>query len=503
MVKLKNRTINNQTFKELTSAKGGLQPIQDQIMSIKALSDYTFYSRYARYNKQEKRRESWDEAVDRVYQMHRTKYAKQIEEHPELGELIDFAQMMQTKKRVLAAQRSLQFAGEPIFKHELKMFNCLTTHIDRERVFQEIMYSLLCGCGVGFSVQKQHISKLGELFSWTERVDNNKEKSKITYVVEDSIEGWADAVGVLMSSWFKNSWGEFDEYKGRSIDFDFSQIRPEGALIAGQFKAPGPDGLRITLEKIHSLLATSAWNNEAKGNNNTLSTIDAYDIIMHISDAVLSGGVRRSATLCLFSHDDEDMMTAKTGDWFIKNPQRGRSNNSAALLKGHVTAEEFHALMKAAEQFGEPGFIWVDNLDSCFNPCVAGDSSIKLPNGGWITMKDLVEKVQNGEEVEVISYNVETGEEEIDLVKYGIKTRESANVIKLELEDGRVLKLTPSHRVLTSNRGYVEASRLTEDDDIITDSNFDNSQYQEFSEATPVEYIDQEKWTNMVVVENK
>lgn len=339
-------------------------------MSIKALSDYTYYSRYARYNKEEKRRENWDEAVTRVFDMHRTKYAKQIEENPELNEYISFAENMQKKKRVLAAQRSLQFAGDPIFRHELKMFNCLTTHIDRERVFQEIMYSLLCGCGVGFSVQKQHVEKLGEIYSWEERIGVGDEKpDRIKYVVEDSIEGWANAVGVLMSSWFKNSWGEFDNYKCKHIDFDFSKIRPEGTLIAGQFKAPGPNGLKRTLEYIHSLISVYAFSH-SNNPNLKLRPIDCYDIIMHISDAVLSGGVRRSATLCLFSHDDEEMLNAKIGDWFIKNPQRGRSNNSAALLKGHVTKEEFHKLMESTKQFGEPGFIWMDDLDICFNPCV-------------------------------------------------------------------------------------------------------------------------------------
>jgi ribonucleoside-diphosphate reductase alpha chain len=326
-------------------------------MSIKALSDYTFYSRYARYNKEEKRRETWEEAVARVFAMHRKKYAKQIEENPELGELIDFAQSMQNKRRVLAAQRTLQFAGDPIFKHELKVFNCLFTHIDRPRVFQEIMYSLLCGCGVGFSVQKQHVNQLGCLKKPT--------KGPKTYTVKDSIEGWADAVGVLMDSYFQKT-TEFGEYHGHTVLFDFSEIRPEGSLIAGQFKAPGPNGLRASLEKIESVI----YNILLKGGDNIIRPIDAYDIIMHISDAVLSGGVRRSATLCLFSHDDDEMLNAKIGNWFISNPQRARSNNSAALLKGHVTKEEFSKLMASTKEFGEPGFIWMDDLDIGYNPCV-------------------------------------------------------------------------------------------------------------------------------------
>ena len=356
-------------------------------MSIKALSEYTFVSKYSRFNKEKKRRETWEEAVSRVYDMHRKKYAKQISENPELSELIDFSQKMQNKKRVLAAQRSLQFAGDPIFKHELKLFNCLTTHIDRNRVFAECMYSLLCGCGVGFSVQKQHVAKISNI--------QKRDKPSKIFVIEDSIEGWGDAIGVLMSSYFVDK-QDFPEFFGHKVEFDYSLIRAEGTLIAGQFKAPGPHGLKSAINKIEKLIDSRLEN------SNRLRPIDSYDILMHISDAILSGGIRRSATLCLFSHDDEEMMSAKTGNWFIDNPQRGRSNNSAALLKGHVSKEEFHKLMKSTEEFGEPAFIWVDDLDICYNPCVeigmipktidgrSGFQSCNLTeiNGKWCDSKE-------------------------------------------------------------------------------------------------------------------
>lgn len=356
-------------------------------MSIKALSEYTFVSKYSRFNKEKGRRETWEEAVARVFDMHRKKYAEKILENPELESLIDFAQKMQNKKRVLAAQRSLQFAGDPIFKHELKMYNCLTTHIDRDRVFAECMYSLLCGCGVGFSVQKQHVSKISNIAK-----RSNEAK---TFVIDDSIEGWADAVGCLMESYFNNG-PEFKEFHGKKVDFDFSKIRPKDALIAGQFKAPGPNGLKAALEKIEVIIEKRLET------DNKLKPIDCYDILMHVSDAILSGGIRRSATLCLFSHDDEEMMTAKTGNWFVANPQRARSNNSAALLKGHVTKEEFASLMKSTREFGEPAFIWVDDLDMCYNPCVeigmiprtvdgrSGFQSCNLTeiNGKWCDSKE-------------------------------------------------------------------------------------------------------------------
>lgn len=327
-------------------------------MSIKALSEYTFYSRYSQRNKEEKRRETWNEAVERLFDMHRIKYAKEIQTNPELGEYIDFAEDQQKKKRVLASQRSLQFAAEPILKHELKMFNCLFTHIDRERVFQEMMYSLLCGCGVGFSVQHQHIDQLGDF--------NIPQDGDTVFTIPDSIEGWSDAVGVLMASWSTKMWGEFDEYRGKNIKFDFSKIRPEGELISGRFKAPGPEGLKCSLEKIRSILVDLSKDKKSF----KLRPIDAYDIIMHISDAVLSGGVRRSATLCLFSKEDKEMLNAKTGNWFVDNPQRARSNNSVALLRGHVSKEEFAEIMRSTREYGEPGFIWTDDLESGYNPCV-------------------------------------------------------------------------------------------------------------------------------------
>lgn len=333
-------------------------------MSLRALSTYTFNSRYARYNTSKKRRETWEEAVARVYTMHREKYAERIVANPELDELITFAQSMQNKKRVLAAQRSLQFAGAPIFKHELKMFNCLFTHIDRSRVFAEILYSLLCGCGVGFSVQRQHVLQLPNIVS-------EVPTTVCSFSIEDSIEGWADAIGVMIAS-FQSTSDEFSEYSNSKIEFNLSSIRPEGTLIAGQFRAPGPDGLASSLKKVYDVIANRIQSTGFKSDvfANKLRPIDCYDIIMHISDAVLSGGVRRSATLCLFSHDDHDMLTAKTGNWFINNPQRGRSNNSAALLKGNVTQEEFAVLMKSTKEFGEPGFIWMDDLDIGYNPCV-------------------------------------------------------------------------------------------------------------------------------------
>jgi ribonucleoside-diphosphate reductase alpha chain len=217
------------------------------------------------------------------------------------------------------------------------------------------MYLLLCGCGVGFSVQTHHVAKLPKIEART----NISKK----YVVPDTIEGWADAIGVLLSSYFVEG-GEFEEYKGRKVVFDYSQVRPAGSPLSSGNKAPGPDGLRNSLEKIEKLM------DKACKFGDRLSSIQAYDIVMHSSDAVLSGGVRRSATICIFSPHDDEMVKAKTGSWFIDNPQRGRSNNSALLVRDKTTREQFADLMKSVKEFGEPGFVWADDTEALYNPCV-------------------------------------------------------------------------------------------------------------------------------------
>lgn len=321
------------------------------------LSESKFYMGYSRWSDVDNRYETWDESVERVMQMHRTKYKDKMT--PELEGLIAFAEQAYKDKRVLGAQRALQFGGEQLFKHESRMYNCSVSHCDRPLFFQEAMYMLLCGCGVGFSVQEHHIAKLPKVTKPSNHV-------KI-FVVPDSIEGWADAFGVLLSSYFVSN-QPFPDYTGKTVHFDFSNIRPKGAMISGGFKAPGPDGLSDALRKCEKLLQGLTQDKQKTAVN--ISPIVAYDFVMHMSDAVLSGGVRRSATICLFSKTDKEMLNAKTGDWYVANPQRGRSNNSVMLLRNEVTREEWAEIMKSVKQVGEPGFIFTDNLEFCYNPCV-------------------------------------------------------------------------------------------------------------------------------------
>jgi len=247
------------------------------------LSQSKFYMGYSRWDDTLVRYETWEESVNRVMQMHREKYKTVMTD--ELSNLMDYAQEAYSDKLILGAQRALQFGGEQLFKHEARMYNCTVSHVDRPRFFQEAMYMLLCGCGVGFSVQSHHIEKLPLLKKRSEK------KSKI-FIIPDSIEGWADAFGVLLASYFDAEW-DFKEYKGCQVHFDFSKIRPKGSMISGGFKAPGPDGLRASLQKCEALLDSLFVGSET---HSKMPSIVAYDFVMHMSDAV-----QRAAGLMLIN----------------------------------------------------------------------------------------------------------------------------------------------------------------------------------------------------------
>lgn len=322
------------------------------------LSNFKFYSSYSKYDETLNKYESWEDSVNRVFdKMHYIKFKNILDENEKFKKYYEFAKEKYKEKYILASQRSLQFGGEPILKHNAKMYNCITSYCDRIKFFQDTMYWLLCGCGVGFSVQNNHINKLP-------KIKKRSNRSKI-HIIDDSIEGWADAIGILLSSYFDGD-VPFLKYQNCHVNFDYSEIRPKGSLISGGFKAPGADGLRNSILKIEELIENELNDETFDGN---IRSIVAYDIVMHMSDAVLSGGVRRSATICLFSPDDDEMLNAKTGDWFIKNPQRARSNNTVLLNKNTITKEEFSKYFKSTKEFGEPGFGFTESEDIIYNPC--------------------------------------------------------------------------------------------------------------------------------------
>ena len=324
-----------------------------KINGLEEISNFIFTSKYARYSDKNKRRETWDEAVTRVEGMHLEKYSFLADEDKEE---IKKAFTLVREKKIVPSMRSMQFAGPAVLAHNARIFNCSCRHMDSIRSFAECFYLLLCGCGVDFGITKKYLNRLPDLVS-----AENKTGIVMTYSVEDSIEGWADSIEVLLDSFFKQT-----PFTGRKVVFDYSKIRRKGArLKTGGGKAPGYSGLKAAHLKIKNLLDELIENE----NQLRLKPINAYDILMHCADAVLSGGIRRAATSVVFDPDDEDMMNAKTGNWFDENPQRARSNNSILFLRKKVTEEDFKKVLNSSKEFGEPGFIFADHEDTLSNPC--------------------------------------------------------------------------------------------------------------------------------------
>jgi len=306
------------------------------------LSDITVHMKYAKYIDEKQRRENWDELVTRNMNMH-------IKKFPSLESEIREVYQYVFNKQVLPSMRSMQFGGKPIEVSPNRIFNCAYAPIDDPRVFGEIMFLLLGGTGVGYSVQHHHVEKLPE-------IHKPSDKRTRRFLIGDSIEGWADAVKALIQSYFKGS---------SKLRFDFSDIRPKGArLVTSGGKAPGPQPLKECLVKIEGLL-------DAKEDGDQLSPIEVHDIVCYIADAVLAGGIRRAALISLFSADDEEMLGAKAGAWWELNPQRGRANNSVVLMRHKIDKETFMKVWKRTEESrsGEPGFYLSNDKDWGCNPC--------------------------------------------------------------------------------------------------------------------------------------
>jgi len=304
-------------------------------------SKIVVYNKYAKYNRKKKRRETWEEITTRNKEMHQDKF-------PELKEEIEEVYKLVYNKKVLPSMRSLQFAGKPIEINNARIFNCSYLPIEDWRAFSETMFLLLSGCGVGYSVQNHHVDNLPEI-----KVPTKTRR----FLVGDSIEGWADAVKVLCKSYFGIS--------NSRPKFDFRDIRPKGAeLITVGGKAPGPEPLKECLFQIQKVL-------DRKKDGEQLSPIEAHDIICYIADAVLSGGIRRAALISLFDLHDAEMLSSKYGKWYEKNPQRGRANNSAVVIRSKVKKKDFFTLWEkiSASSSGEPGVYFSNDKDWGTNPC--------------------------------------------------------------------------------------------------------------------------------------
>jgi ribonucleoside-diphosphate reductase alpha chain len=312
-------------------------------ISQKILSDITVFMKYAKFQPELNRRETWEELVTRNKEMHQRKY-------PQIKDEIEEVYKMVYDKKVLPSMRSLQFGGKPIEISPNRVYNCAYMPIDHVDSFSETMFLLLGGTGVGYSVQKHHVEKLPDIKK------PNPERTR-RYLIGDSIEGWADAIKVLMESYLG--------YKSSTPIFDFSDIRQKGAmLVTSGGKAPGPQPLKDCIHHITKVL-------DNKKDGEKLTPIETHDIVCHIADAVLAGGIRRAALISLFSADDEEMISCKSGNWWEQNAQRGRANNSAVLLRHKITKEFFMDLWKRIELSGagEPGIYLSNDKDWGTNPC--------------------------------------------------------------------------------------------------------------------------------------
>lgn len=327
------------------------------------VGEYVFLSKYSQTH--DGKKETWQEAVNRVMDMHLKRYSGRLkpEDEAEFSKMFAHAYSLYSEQRVLGAQRALQYGGELMLEKHARFYNCSSTYIDRVCVFEEIMYLLLCGAGTGYSVQHIHTDRLPV----PKGFDNSKQAEK--FVIPDTIEGWAEAVGKMMTAYY---------YGGADIDFDYSAIRPKGAYIRGGFKAPGPEPLRQAIEKCHHIIT------RIKGRK--LRPFELHYLICICANSVVTGGVRRSAMISIFDADDAEMAACKTGNWIATMPELCRSNNSAAILPD-TPKEVFDSIYENTKLYGEPGFVFIDSPWFVFNPCgeVGMFPQIKDENGDYHT----------------------------------------------------------------------------------------------------------------------
>ena len=342
------------------------------------LSNFIFQSKYSRFIPSLNRKETFEEAVDRIDAMH-TEHL--INDYPNAFKNSEFANdyieciEAYKQKKILGSQRGLQFGGMPILKNNCKLYNCSFTYVDRLEVFKQIEWVLLCGCGVGISVEKQHVDKLPCMC-------NELSSEVYNHVISDDIEGWSYAINAIINYYF--------DCGNKYPKFDYSHIRPKGSYITGGFKAPGPDGLRNSILEIEKVLNNAWKNNKYK----KLTPLNCTDIIAHLADSVLSGGLRRSALIVLFDHNDSEMINCKTNNWYYTNPQRGRFNMSAALDRDVVKYDDFIKIFNATKQFGEPGFFFRSDSGVGCNPCQPAWASVLTKRG-----LSTIGEIQEGDEI--------------------------------------------------------------------------------------------------------
>jgi hypothetical protein len=411
-------------------------------VSNEILSSITIYMKYAKYIPETKRRETWDQLVYRNESMH-------IKKFPNLEKEIKAAYEDVYNKNILPSMRSLQFSGKPIEISPNRIYNCAYLPIESVTAFSETMFLLLGGTGVGYSVQQHHVDKLPS-------VTVPFQKRTRRFLVMDSIEGWADAIKFCMKSYLGDK-------RSSRIDFDYSDIRPKGArLVTSGGKAPGPQPLKTCIVKIMGIM-------DDKKDGDVLTTVEVHDIICHIADSVLAGGIRRAALIALFSSTDSEMIGCKSGDWWEKNPQRGRANNSAVLIRQKLTKKFFLGLWKRIELSGsgEPGFYLSKDKDWGTNPCCfTGDTIVAVADGrNGVSIKELADSKK-----EFLVYSAREKNTNRLYVSddyfWGWKTEIKKaiafhngykEIVTIQLSDGSNFRCTDDHLLALPSGDWVEA----------------------------------------------
>lgn len=391
----------------------------------KEIGDYIFVSKYAQTRGG--RKETWEESVERVMSMHRQHIddlGLDFERRSAVLHSLESVQALYNNQIILGSQRALQYGGEGMLRHNIRTFNCSGAYINRIEFYQELMYLLLCGCGCGYSVQRVHTEQLpvvkGVDTSWSH-----------TYTIPDSVEGWSYAINELVKS----------HYLGLAkVVFDYSEIRPKGSYITGGFKAPGPEPLKKCLEKMDKVLG------KIRGRKAT--PFELHRLACLVADAVISGGIRRSALLCQFDADDEEMLFCKTGNWFAEYPELARANNSAIILPT-TPREVYERIFKAIRQFGEPGVIFSNHVDVIYNPCCFVGETRLLTETGYMNLKDLSGYM-----------NLHAMNSDGELVPVRAWSNGFKHIITVTLSNGTTIKCTPDHRFMLRDGNECEARYL-------------------------------------------
>lgn len=407
--------------------------MNEMIDSRKEIGDYIFVSKYARTVNGKK--ETWDQSVDRVMDMHYRHLADDMAikegNEKEIDSYLKFAERLYRDQVILGAQRALQYGGDSLLKNHSRNFNCTGSYIDRIEFFQELMHLLLCGAGAGYSVQRVHTEKLPKLKGVDEKSD------PVNIVIDDSIEGWAFAVGEVVKVHYVNL---------PSINFDYSLIRPKGSFISGGFKAPGPEPLKKCIEKLNKVLR------KIKGRKAT--PFELHRMACIIADAVISGGIRRSALLCQFDADDEEMLNCKTGNWFSEYPELARANNSAVILP-NTPKETYDKIFKSIKEFGEPGLVFLSHKDVVYNPCCFTGDTMLLTSEGYRKFREVASWSVRKDEYPLLLINKDGEKKQGRVWSNGYK-----HVIRLTFDSGRRIECTPDHRFMLQDGLECIASNL-------------------------------------------